>query len=188
MVCRVWKTVLWCVQPRGENLWRKGPGDRRSRRKGQVQRSWTQLPYCQVSSSPTSSAQPQSQSTSGPKQLSSSQHEAPWCWRSWRKKSSICYPTQPTCYVCPVCYTKWWTSEAAREHCVEMHQKKQTFFFFGATDFTSDLFRSFCANTIFVFLSSLLCTVFTSALLTLSKVFKWSGCNIYHFFSLPLSN
>lgn len=63
--------VCKCVQPCRKDVRRQGPCDSGGRRKGQVQRRWPQLQDRQVSRGPTSSAQSQSQSTSGPKQLNS---------------------------------------------------------------------------------------------------------------------
>lgn len=59
------------MQPCGEDVRREGAGDRGGRGEGQVQRSGPQLPHRQVCGGETSSAQPQSQSTSGPEKLSS---------------------------------------------------------------------------------------------------------------------
>lgn len=82
---------LFCSrsQPSGAYLRREGACDGGSCREGEVQRSRPQLPDRQVGGGPPSSAQPQSQSTSGPDQLScqlaalapSGENGAAFLWR-----------------------------------------------------------------------------------------------------------
>lgn len=62
-----------CPQPCRAYLRREGACDGGGSREGKVQRSRPQLPDRQVGGRPPSSAQPQSQSTSGPNQLSCQQ-------------------------------------------------------------------------------------------------------------------
>lgn len=120
--------VCYVLQPCREDVRRESPGNGGSCREGQVQRSRPQLPDRQVGGGAASSAQPQSQSTSGPKQLSSSSELAALAPKlltlteKEKKKSDVGFPTQ--CDASPVSSARDGTTKAAREHCVEMQTEE----------------------------------------------------------------